>query len=527
MGCESEYVGCYGIYCISDHYRGCIGGGSILKFVVPIFTITVVLLLASMFGTVNAVEVHKNGFGGITPFNNTGLTIFNDSLMRSADYESDSLVLSAEFSILETNGDIRDFSLFDNDLTLQNTTPQGPIFVDSTFRTGLETFNVGILNLNTTSVADAFVEQGLPDNNYGSNVNLLVRSFGALNRRTFVQWDLSSIPSTAIITEALMWLDKTADVGVFPRTYEVQAVSASWTEGGITWNNAPGVLVPPSPSISITYSDIWYTWDITTIVQNWIDGTWTNNGLRVRDTVESSGLEITSFFDSKEATNDPFLNISYTMGQWAQAPHSESLDMEETNVSLIWWGQIRDVGTKFITGKGCSSSVGYVYGLLLDSQNKLRAQVSSGACASDVISTNIILSTNRTYGIGIVFEDTPSGADVHLWLDGEWIYNETSTQRVGDSGSDFYVGRSQDSDESLFCNCTHDEILVFKERLTNDTMKLLTTKQHDIVIKSGPGVTPQGFAGLFFALPWLIVFGLLGWLFYIIAMAWREPFTGE
>ncbi len=330
----------------------------------PIFTITAVLLLASMFGTVNAVEVHKNGFGGITPFNTTGLTVFNESLKRSFDYESDSLVLSAEFSILETNGDIRDFSLFDNDLTLQNDAPSPEAeFVDSTFRTSLETINGG-----------------------------------------------------------------------------------------------------------------------------------------------ASG------------------------GQWATAPHSESLAMENMNVSLVWWGQIKDsITMQFITGKACLTT-SYSYGLSVDIDGEISAVVGTSGCGADTIETNLPsggLDFNRTYGIGVVFEDAPGGAEIYFWLDGEWIYRETSSNRVWDNGGIYYVGRSQASFTEFFCNCTHDEVLVFKERLSNDTMKLLTTKQHDIVIRSGPGVTPQGFAGLFFALPWLIVFGLLGWLFYIIAMAWREPFTGE
>ncbi len=481
-----------------------------------------------MFGTVNAVEVHKNGFGGITPLNTTGLTAFNESLKRSFDFESDSLVLSAEFSILETNGDVRDFSLFDNDLTLQNTTIQEPIFVDSLFRTALETTNEGIFSLNITSTADALVDQSFPTTNYGSNVLLLVRSWsGSNNRRSFLQWDLSTIPSIATITQALMWINKIADVGAFPRTYEAQAVSASWMEGTITWNTQPGVIGSPASSV-ITTTDTWYAWDITTIVQNWVDGTWTNNGIRVMDSAENSGSEVQSNFDSREATDDPILDVDYTIGgQWATASHSETLDMENTNVSLVWWGQTANPGSGQITGKGCSSS-NYVYGLQVQSDNTISAFVADNACSTDLIQTSLPsggLVPNQTYSIGVVFEDNTWGTDVHFWLDGEWIYNETSTERVGDDGASFYVGRSSNTDLTAFLNGTHDEILVFQERLSNDTMKLLTTKQHDIVIKAGPRTTTQGFEGLFFALPWLIVFGLLGWLGYIIFLAWKEPFT--
>ncbi len=489
------------------------------------------LLLASMFGAVNAVEVHKNGFGGITPLNTTGLTVFNDDLKRSFDYESDSLVLSAEFSILETNGDIRDFSLFDNDLTRQNTTVEESLFVDSTFRTGLQTLNAGIQNQNLTATADSFVGEAFPTTNYGSLTYLLVRSFTTSNRRAFLQWNLSSIPPEATITDATMWILKTSDTGSFPRTYEAQAVLESWTEGGITWNNQPGTMLGSPVSISITTADIWYSWDITTIVQNWVDGTWTNNGLRIKDSAEGSGSGLESTWNSREAaTDDPSLNVSYTTSQWAETPHSESLDMENTNVSMIWWGQTHNIGRQYITGKGCSTSP-YVYGIWLDPQNEISARVAESNCIVDgAVSSNLPtggLQPNRTYGVGVVFEDNPWGADVHFWLDGEWIYNETSIRRVEDTNTDYYVGRSNSENQLEFCNCTHDEILVFKERLSNDTMKLLTTKQHDIVIRSGPRTTTQGFEGLFFALPWLIVFSLIGWIFYLIAISWKEVFTKE
>ncbi len=357
-------MGCYGIYRLSIHYRSNLWGGSILRIVTPILATIAVLLLASMFGTVNAAEVHKNGFGGITPLNTTGLTAFNNSLKRSFDFESDSMVLSAEFSILETNGDVRDFSLFDNDLTLQN----GPQFEDSTFRNAL------------------------------------------------------------------------------------------YTDG-------PG-------------------------------------------------------------------NTEY-----ASAAHSETLDMEQTNISIVWWGQLRQNDVlQFILGKLGRASPGpeceYNYGIYIDSDNTVGTVISDDCAggAIDFIDSELPISglrTNQTYGIGTVFEDTVSGAEIHIWLDGNWIYTETSTLRVGDAGLEFWVARMQGGPTSAFCNCTHDEILVFQERLDNSTMQLLTTKQHDIVIKAGPRTTTQGFEGLFFALPWLIVFGLLGWLGYTIFLAWKEAFTRE
>ena len=91
---------------------------------------------------------------------------------------------------------------------------------------------------------DSFVRQDSGGNdNYGSSSDLRVRSNGRFywseqrNNRTYVQFDLSSIPSGSTINSAELRLYM-YDAPNQNRTYRVHRVTQSWGETTITWNNA-------------------------------------------------------------------------------------------------------------------------------------------------------------------------------------------------------------------------------------------------------------------------------------------------
>lgn len=64
-------------------------------------------------------------------------------------------------------------------------------------------------------------------------------------------------------------------------------VDAQWEEMDITWNNQPGII--EAYADEHTYDvpeygeEVWGVFDITTIVQAWLDGTIAQNGLRLYD----------------------------------------------------------------------------------------------------------------------------------------------------------------------------------------------------------------------------------------------------
>jgi hypothetical protein len=166
----------------------------------------------------------------------------------------------------------------------------------------------------TAAVADSYVDSVSSATNYGAVTNLDVRSWATGNRRAFVRFNVStcSIPANALITSAnlklFMYSAPSAN-----RTYAVHAVSASWTEPGITWANQPAVAASATATTSTgTTSNVTLGWTVTADVQAFVDGT-TNNGWRIRDQTESSTTSRLGQFRSREygGGQAPTLDVTY------------------------------------------------------------------------------------------------------------------------------------------------------------------------------------------------------------------------
>lgn len=162
--------------------------------------------------------------------------------------------------------------------------------------------------------------------------------------RSLIQFDLSQY--TAITGSNLMgpvtWRLKMFDArhcGTQPQGYnlEVQALSQSWAEGNgldfdgfsdlgyanwvqptsnTYWTNQGGDVVGPTASFFVNTGPEDLELDVTTIVNNWLSGTYANNGFRVRiaSASESDGLDYyrKEFFSSKTNTGKlPYLEASW------------------------------------------------------------------------------------------------------------------------------------------------------------------------------------------------------------------------
>ncbi len=173
------------------------------------------------------------------------------------------------------------------------------------------------------SVADSYVNQNAANTNYGTATTMEVRSTSGgtpdRNRRSFVQFDVSSIPAGATIQSATVRLYmETAPSG--SRSYDINRVTASWIEsgaGGITWNNQPAVAGSPTDTIATgTAAGVWLEWDVTCDVQGYVSGTHSNYGWRVKDQTESSATDYRSVFRTREYTGttyDPQLVVIYVV----------------------------------------------------------------------------------------------------------------------------------------------------------------------------------------------------------------------
>lgn len=146
----------------------------------------------------------------------------------------------------------------------------------------------GISSITTETLSpskDAFVAWKATDGswantNYGTNAQLNAlagtHSGAATLYRSFVGFDLSVIPSNAIIIDATLYLYSYGDHAQTSGSNEsmLHALTASWSESTITWNNQPGFTVasgdPVLPASTVSGSNdpnLDYVVDVTAFLK--------------------------------------------------------------------------------------------------------------------------------------------------------------------------------------------------------------------------------------------------------------------
>lgn len=134
--------------------------------------------------------------------------------------------------------------------------------------------------------ADAYVASRFPNQNFGTATGLflgynLVDNFGA--ERVLLRFDtLNLIPAGSVINSARLrlYLGNSNPPGDPPMGTVLRRLASSWTETGVTWNTEPtwgGIRA----STSVGSSPGWYEWDITDLVEDWVQGEVPNHGVEI------------------------------------------------------------------------------------------------------------------------------------------------------------------------------------------------------------------------------------------------------
>ena len=142
--------------------------------------------------------------------------------------------------------------------------------------------------------ADTTLDQYNPATNYGASSNL--RLVEDSREEILLRFDVSGVPAGAIITHAEMQLyfgtRSTADT-IMAAAY---GVKRAWTESEANWYGAmageawgvSGANDPQTdrldtPAATTTLYDVgWATWDLTALVQDWVDGSLPAAGVLIR-----------------------------------------------------------------------------------------------------------------------------------------------------------------------------------------------------------------------------------------------------
>jgi len=162
---------------------------------------------------------------------------------------------------------------------------------------------------------DAAISSSIPANNFGNETYSWVGDFSTTITRLYIQFNLSSVPANARITDADLLLYQYFTVGGSDFTIELQKINNNWDESTISWDLQPTRSSDPIITSSITAgATTWKSWDIDDLVQAWLDGGIANYGVVVKDIDETSGDTMAYFYTSDytiDTTKRPKLEIVY------------------------------------------------------------------------------------------------------------------------------------------------------------------------------------------------------------------------
>ncbi len=171
-----------------------------------------------------------------------------------------------------------------------------------------------VIQPDGTTGQDTWVEY-FSATNHGSEATMQVyASGGAGINFSFIKFPLTAIPSGATVTSATMTILITSN-DFATNNWHLYPVTSSWDENTMTWNNQPAVdngspmLVDPGSLMGTR--DI----DLTSWVQDWVNGTRTNYGIRIG--FQSTSPNDTIYIATSEfgmAAYWPKLTVTYTGG---------------------------------------------------------------------------------------------------------------------------------------------------------------------------------------------------------------------
>jgi hypothetical protein len=232
--------------------------------------------------------------GGTQQFQATAFDQFGEPL---------SLPIAVRWMVTGACGVVNDAGLF------QATATGGACGLTATSGTVMVTATVSVgtaMPMVLAPVADAFVEDGSPDRNFGSAATLLVKTQNddQNNRVSYLRFVLPNPPGPVSAAKLRMF-GKTEATTHFDGVFVVN--DHSWTETAITWRNRPP-LAAKQTRVGVTTAPKYHEWDVTPLVLALqAAGESTMDVAIQMDASTNDGPDI---FESREAANKPQLVLS-------------------------------------------------------------------------------------------------------------------------------------------------------------------------------------------------------------------------
>jgi hypothetical protein len=155
-----------------------------------------------------------------------------------------------------------------------------------------------LVHAQITPSQDAYTDTAHPTTNYGAAITLGVANTAGSIQTSYIQFDLSSIPSGytgSNVAKATLklYVNSLTTAGSF----NVDFVNGSWSENKITANLAPalGSTIAASVPLASANKNGYLTVDVTSALQAWLNGSQANDGIAL-----VANNPLSSTFDSNE-----------------------------------------------------------------------------------------------------------------------------------------------------------------------------------------------------------------------------------
>ena len=174
--------------------------------------------------------------------------------------------------------------------------------------------NTTLIQPGPTDIKDTWVYD-LQDYSHGDWGNLLANELSTWDQRILIEFtDLSALSSAETINSAKLGLYRYDWKDGLPITLDAHQITSSWAES-VTFSTQPSYNSTIESSVTISGTDVgWYEWDVTNLVQQWVDGAIPNYGVAIFD----HGTGLRQNFVSSD-------NIGATNPSWAIPPQDTSL----------------------------------------------------------------------------------------------------------------------------------------------------------------------------------------------------------
>jgi RHS repeat-associated protein len=170
------------------------------------------------------------------------------------------------------------------------------------------------LSFKDAKVQMATLSSNIANTNYGTFNTLHVivqnQSSGWNTARSELAFDLSAIPSNAVVTTAVL---KLTTLNPSTTSLYLTPITQKWDENTVTWNNQPATDDANSISFNTTSGTTVYTLNVATPVQKMIQQGTSLNGWQIRLQSEVTGTNVTTFWKSSDNSSSPELSLVYTI----------------------------------------------------------------------------------------------------------------------------------------------------------------------------------------------------------------------